>query len=83
LLMAIDPLWKTGIISRMLGWDDSYAIALLLHRQFPDVNLKEVSLDMIYRWTLALPGFIDDRELVNDAILSAILQEWFEEANEL
>jgi FeS assembly protein IscX len=62
-------------------WEDSYAIALALMKLHPGVNLEEVSLNMIYRWTVALPGFEDDPVLANDAILSAIYQEWFEEAN--
>jgi FeS assembly protein IscX len=64
-------------------WDDSYAIALALQRDHPQVNLEQVSLNMIYRWTLALPGFEDDPQLANDAILAAIYQEWFEEENPL
>jgi FeS assembly protein IscX len=63
----------------MLTWDDSYAIALALREGHPDVRLEQVSLEMIYRWTLALPDFQDDYELANDAILSAIYQEWLEE----
>jgi FeS assembly protein IscX len=47
------------------------------------LDLEQVSLDMIYRWTVALPGFRDDRELANEEILAAIYQEWFEEANPL
>ena len=35
---------------------------------------------MIYELTIDLPGFADDPELANDAILEAILKEWFEEA---
>lgn len=66
-----------------LTWDDSFAIARVLIQQFPDINLEEVSLSMIYRWTVSLPGFQDDPELANDAILAAIYQEWFEEANPL
>lgn len=66
-----------------LTWDDSFAIARVLLQQFPDINLEEVSLSMIYRWTVSLPGFQDDPELANDAILAAIYQEWFEEANPL
>jgi FeS assembly protein IscX len=62
-------------------WDDSYAIALALMESHPGINLEEVSLNMIYRWTVALAGFDDDPELANDAILAAIYQEWFEEAN--
>jgi FeS assembly protein IscX len=64
-----------------LSWEDSYSIALALKEQHPQVNLENVSLGMIYRWTIALPEFEDDPELVNDAILSAIYQEWFEEVN--
>lgn len=62
-----------------LTWEDSYAIALALRSRHPNANLEEVSLGAIYRWTVELPNFQDDRELANDAILSAIYQEWFEE----
>jgi FeS assembly protein IscX len=62
-----------------LTWEDSYAIALALRSRHPDVNLEDVSLGNIYVWTVELPNFLDDRELANDAILSAIYQEWFEE----
>jgi FeS assembly protein IscX len=63
------------------SWDDSFAIALTLMELYPEVHLEEVSLGMIYRWTLELPEFEDDPELANDTILSAIYQEWFEEVN--
>ena len=66
-----------------LTWDDSYAIARELISRHPDINLDGVSLGMIYRWTVELPTFEDDRELANDAILTAIFQEWFEEVNSL
>lgn len=65
----------------LLTWEDSYAIALLLKQQHPGVRLEEVSLGMIYRWTVNLPEFGDDPQLANDAILMSIYQEWFEEAN--
>jgi FeS assembly protein IscX len=64
-----------------LTWDDSYAIATALRALFPDIDLEQVSLNMIYRWTLALPEFVDDPQLANDAVLAAIYQEWFEEVN--
>lgn len=67
----------TGEIT--LIWDDSYAIAQELSKANPGINLEEVSLMMIYQWTVDLPGFSDDPELANDAILEAIFQEWFEE----
>ncbi len=63
-----------------LTWEDSYAIALALHKRYPDIDLEEVSLGMIYRSTLELPGFDDDPDLANDSILLAIYETWLEEA---
>ncbi len=63
----------------MLTWDEPYAIALALGRGHPEIDLEQVSLGMIYRWTLDLPEFADDPQLVNEEILSAIYQEWLEE----
>ena len=62
-----------------LTWEDSYAIARALTKSHPDVNLEEVSLMAIFHWTLDLPDFDDEPELANDAILTAIYQEWYEE----
>jgi FeS assembly protein IscX len=67
--------------STSLGWDDTYEIALALSKAHAEVNLEEVSLGMIYRWTIELPNFFDDHELANEEILLAIYQEWFEEVN--
>ncbi len=64
-----------------LTWEDSYAIALELIRAHPGIPLEQISLGMVYQWTLALPDFNDDPQLANDQVLSAIYQEWFEEAN--
>ncbi len=62
-----------------LTWEDSYAIAQELLLSHSDINLEDVSLMMIFHWTLDLPGFVDDPELANDAILAGIYQEWYEE----
>jgi len=62
-----------------LTWESTYAIALELRRQHPDVNMEEVSLGQIYDWTVQLSGFEDDPALANDDILQAIYQDWFEE----
>ena len=62
-----------------LTWEDSYAIALALIESSPNVELENVSLGMIYRWTLDLPGFDDDPDLANDEILIEIYHAWFEE----
>jgi len=66
-------------MSDPLTWDSTYAIALELVRKYPDANLAEVTLQQIYRMTLALPEFQDDPSLCNDGILSAIFQDWYEE----
>jgi FeS assembly protein IscX len=66
-----------------LTWDDSYAIALALMKLHPAIDLQEVSYQMIYQWTIELPEFCDDPQLVNDGILAAIYLEWFEEANSI
>ena len=55
-----------------LTWDDSYAIARALQAKHPSVNLEQVSLNQIYRWTVALAEFGDDPQLANDAVLAAI-----------
>ena len=64
-----------------LFWEDTYAIVLALIQEHPDVDLENVSLGMVFTWTVELPGFEDDRELANEGILAAIYQEWYEEVN--
>jgi FeS assembly protein IscX len=70
-------------MDQTLTWDDSYAIALQLRERHPQVNLEDVSLGMIFRWTTELPEFHDDLQLVNDVILESIYQAWYEEVNPL
>jgi FeS assembly protein IscX len=67
----------------VLTWEDSYAIAQALRRRFPEADLDQVSLGMIYQWTLECAGFDDDPQLANQEILTAIYLEWFEEVNPL
>lgn len=62
-----------------LTWESTYAIALELRRQYPDVDFEEITLGQIHKWTLQLNEFEDDPSLANDDILYAIYQEWFEE----
>ncbi|MCX6068404.1 MAG: Fe-S cluster assembly protein IscX [Chloroflexi bacterium] len=62
-----------------LNWESIFAIALALKAAHPQVALENVSLQMIYKWTLALPAFEDDPALANDDILAAIYQDWYEE----
>jgi FeS assembly protein IscX len=70
-------------MSDPLTWESPYAIALALREVHPQITLESVSLGMLYRWVLELPGFDDDPVLANDEILSAIYQEWYEEVNSL
>lgn len=62
----------------MLYWDGTYEIALRLIQAHPDADLKEVTLQKILEWTVALPDFADDPALVNDEILTAIYSDWYE-----
>jgi FeS assembly protein IscX len=62
-----------------LTWEATFAIAMELRRQHKDVNMEEVTLQQIYKWTLQLPEFEDDPALANDDILYAIYRDWFEE----
>ncbi len=62
-----------------LNWESTYAIALALKAARPQEDLQNVSLQMIFEWTVALPGFEDDPSLAHDGILAAIYQDWFEE----
>ncbi len=62
-----------------LNWEATYAIAMELRRQYKDVNIEEVTLQQIYKWTVELSDFEDDPALANDDILHAIYQDWFEE----
>lgn len=63
-----------------LTWDDSYAIAKALCRQHPETNPENLALETIFKWTIDLPEFQDDPEIVNNEILIAIIREWTEEA---
>lgn len=62
-----------------LSWETTYAVAVELKRLHPGVDVNSLTLQRIYDWTLALPGFEDDPALCNDEILSAIFQDWYEE----
>ena len=66
-------------MSEPLTWESTYAIALALKKAHPDVDMETVTLGNIQEWTLALEYFDDDPALVNDEILSAIYQDWYEE----
>jgi len=62
-----------------LSWEATYAIGRELRRRHPAAEMDRISLRQIHDWTLQLEEFDDDPSLVNDDILYAIFQEWFEE----
>ena len=66
----------------MLDWDSSYEIVLELMERFPDIDIDSLTLNDLNERILALPGFVDDPDMVNDNILSEILREWYEEIGE-
>jgi FeS assembly protein IscX len=66
-------------MSDPLTWESTYAIALALKREHPGIDMEILTLGNIHAWTLALGDFDDDPALVNDEILSAIYQDWYEE----
>ena len=62
-----------------LNWDSSYAVAKALNARHLGIDLEDVSLDKVFKWTLALPMFDDDPELANEEILLDIYKVWLEE----
>jgi FeS assembly protein IscX len=66
-------------MSEPLTWESTYAIALALKDAHPGIDMASVTLGNIHAWTLALDDFDDDTALVNDEILLAIYQDWYEE----
>ena len=66
-------------MSEKLNWDSTFAIARALKQAHPGINMETVTLGDIFTWTVALSSFDDDPALVNDEILSAIFQDWYEE----
>ncbi|HRE25455.1 MAG TPA: Fe-S cluster assembly protein IscX [Anaerolineales bacterium] len=66
-----------------LYWDASYALARRLAQEHPEVDFEGLTLNMVYNWVIVLPDFKDDPELVNDELLEAIFQEWYESRTSL
>ena len=62
-----------------LYWDSTYEIVLALMENYPDANLETLGLEELNRKVVSLPGFADDPAWANDAILKAILRDWYEE----
>lgn len=62
-----------------LYWEATYEIVLALIAHHPHADLDSVGLSQLCQWIVTLPGFADEPILANDAILTEILREWYEE----
>ncbi len=65
-----------------LYWEATYEIVLALMEHHPEADLDALGLHQLFEWIIALPGFEDEPILANDALLTDILREWYEEKNE-
>jgi len=63
-----------------LYWDSTYAVAVALMTQHPQLNPEDVGLSELAALVIDLPGFRDDFSLVTDQILLDIQTVWYEEA---
>lgn len=63
-----------------LYWDASYEIVLSLMEHHPDADLDILGIQQLFEWIITLPGFADEPILANDALLTEILREWYEES---
>lgn len=73
------PMLNEGI---ELYWDATYAIALSLMEQHPDLRPDHVGLEELAELVENLPNFRDDPALANERILMDIQITWYEEATQ-
>lgn len=62
-----------------LYWDATYAIALALIENYPDVDPIEVGLIELASFVESLPDFVDEPAIVTERILKDIQITWYEE----
>lgn len=62
-----------------LYWDFPYEIVLTLCEVYPEIDIENIGLEQLYQYIVALPNFADDPAQASEAILTAILREWYEE----
>ena len=63
----------------MLKWVDTLDIAIELDEKYPDEDPQCVNFVDLRNLVLALDGFDDDPEKVNEKILESIQQNWIKE----
>jgi FeS assembly protein IscX len=62
-----------------LQWTDTLDIAIELDEAHPDVDPTQVNFVDLMNWTMALPGFEDEKDRCGEKILEAIQMAWIEE----
>ena len=62
-----------------MKWTDSFAVAMALADQYPDVDPKRVNFVDLRRWILALDAFEDDPKYCGERVLEAIQMAWIDE----
>ena len=63
----------------MLKWVDTLDIAIELDEKYPDEDPQWVNFVDLRNLVLALDGFDDNPEKVNEKILESIQQNWIKE----
>jgi FeS assembly protein IscX len=63
----------------LLTWESTYAIAIRLIEEYPDVDPVFVGTQQLLDMILALPDFADEAILAHEALLADILRVWYEE----
>ncbi len=64
-----------------LYWDATYAIAVSLIEQYPNLEPELVGLSELAGLVVSLSGFADDPSLATERLLQDIQITWFEEAS--
>ena len=62
-----------------MKWGDAQRIGEALADTHPGVDPLTVRFTDLHAWICALPGFDDDPQQSNEALLEAILQVWIDE----
>jgi FeS assembly protein IscX len=64
-----------------MKWTDTLDIAIELSEAHPDVDPTRINFVDLMNWTMALPGFDDDKSRCGEKILEAIQMAWIEEVS--
>ncbi len=65
-----------------LHWSEPEVIAEALAQAYPDLNPLDLSIPVLFRRILHLPGFDDDPDLATEEMLEKIQMLWHEEVSE-